>query len=613
MPRGRWLPIIVTLACLSPPSAEAQLLSDPASLRHDLEVQTAWADSLVLSRRDAALRFLAVAEEIVAIPDGLGPEGTELLIEAQGLSHRMASLDQEVGEATAMVRGSRERLISVLESRVASLRRAAADADPSQRASVEAQARSLEAEADALRADEGDFEAEDPLAPAAPTLSALARVVAEEHERLEALQALQEELRLFLGDLRLFDETGMPPSARSGEGGEQDPGCEPSACAVGGASPADLPLMHSQPDDPGEGLAGTVTTPASLARLHEQIAAWVEDPELSATGLAQEDGVVARETRLGVGLLAFRGDGSASSTVGPRVGTSLVFSWLLGEDVGLTVEPSVGGRALRAGATTFTELAGEVRETLTGSFRDGRARWQVTSWQKGRYLSDPLSPPGYLEPGRAEGGLVGRVSLPLSSTWQLNAESGADAVRYEPQDWEGLDRHGLNAALGLAWRGASRAAGLALRGSYHGFPHSVADWEERRNDTRVGVEMSGSLEGKLLARLSAGGSWNESRIPAYDFWLARTALVVSAPWGKGSLQGYAALAHQDYLNPGPEDARIAPSDQDSGSVLSLQYGHPLDPTHTLMIRAGWSSSQTGFRNDFYERFGVSAHLTFRGE
>jgi hypothetical protein len=208
---------------------------------------------------------------------------------------------------------------------------------------------------------------------------------------------------------------------------------------------------------------------------------------------------------------------------------------------------------------------------------------------------------------------VGRVSLPLSSTWQLNAESGADAVRYEPQDWEGLDRHGLNAALGLAWRGASRAAGLALRGSYHGFPHSVADWEERRNDTRVGVEMSGSLEGKLVARLSAGGSWNESRIPAYDFWLARTALVVSAPWGKGSLQGYAALAHQDYLNPGPEDARIAPSDQDSGSVLSLQYGHPLDPTHTLMIRAGWSSSQTGFRNDFYERFGVSAHLTFRGE
>jgi hypothetical protein len=88
--------------------------------------------------------------------------------------------------------------------------------------------------------------------------------------------------------------------------------------------------------------------------------------------------------------------------------------------------------------------------------------------------------------------------------------------------------------------------------------------------------------------------------------------VLSAPWGRGSIQGYGAFAHQEYLNPGPEDARIAPSDQDSGAVLSLQYTRPLDAAHLLLVRSGWSRSQTGFRDDFYERFGISVHLAFRG-
>jgi len=151
-----------------------------------------------------------------------------------------------------------------------------------------------------------------------------------------------------------------------------------------------------------------------------------------------------------------------------------------------------------------------------------------------------------------------------------------------------------------------------MRGSHHGFPDSPTEWEERRVDTRLGAEANGSLEGKLLARLSLGGSWNQSRLPAYDFRLARAALTVSLPWGKGSFQGYAALAHQLYLNPGPEDARVAPSDQDSGSVLSLQHARPLDATRILLVRGGWSRSQTGFRNDFYERFGMSVHFSFRG-
>lgn len=189
---------------------------------------------------------------------------------------------------------------------------------------------------------------------------------------------------------------------------------------------------------------------------------------------------------------------------------------------------------------------------------------------------------------------------------------GADGIRYEPDDWRVLDRQGINTALGVAWRGASRSARLSVRGSHHGFPHPLVEWGGRRVDTRVGVDVGGSLEGKQLVRLSFGGSWNHSRFPAYDFRSLRAALVVSTPWGKGSLQGYAAVAHQVYQNPGPEDARVAPSDQDSGSILSLQYLYPLDSTRMLMLRGGWSRSQTGFRDDFYERFGIGVHLIFRG-
>lgn len=73
-----------------------------------------------------------------------------------------------------------------------------------------------------------------------------------------------------------------------------------------------------------------------------------------------------------------------------------------------------------------------------------------------------------------------------------------------------------------------------------------------------------------------------------------------------------ALAHQIYSNPGPEEAWVAPSDRDSGSVISIQYSRPLKATHTVIVRSGWSWSQTGFRDDFYERFQTSLYLTFRG-
>jgi len=112
--------------------------------------------------------------------------------------------------------------------------------------------------------------------------------------------------------------------------------------------------------------------------------------------------------------------------------------------------------------------------------------------------------------------------------------------------------------------------------------------------------------------MSAGLAWNDSRLPAYDFRSARLAAVVATPWGTGTIQGYGALTHQTYLNPGPEDDRVAPSDQDRGSILALQFTRPLSGTRALMLRAEWSRAETGFRNDFYQRFGTSLQFTFRG-
>jgi hypothetical protein len=591
--------------------AEAQLLSNPSSLRHNLEVQVEWADSLTSSRRDLARRFLAVAEEIIAPSERTGPDRAQLLGEAEILADRVAELDQEIGDATAMVRETRVALVSALDARVSSLSQAAAVAERAERLELETQIQELKGEVAKLRGAEEVEEANDPLDSADRTLAAFALVVAEEYDRLRNQQALQEELRLFLGDLRLFDEMNMPPSARSGGGGSEDPGCGPSACAVGAGSPADIPMMHSQPEHSEGKLVESAMTPASLARLHEQITARLNERERSVRSLAEEDGFVTRETTVGAALVAFRGDGSASSTMGPKVGTALAFAWPLGVGLGLTVEPSLGGRAHRGGSSFFTELAGELRENFLGTFREGSGLWQVTSWQKGRVLSEPLAPPGYLEPGRLELGLMGRIALLLGSEWQVEAEGGADGVRYEPEDWQGLDRQGFNGGLGLAWQELARSARISLRASHYEFPNSQAQWEKRREDDRVGVEVSGALEGNLVARLSLGGSWNQSRLPAYDFWLARTAVVLSTRLGRGTLQGYAALSRQAYLNPGPEDARIAPSDQDSGSVLSLQYAHPVDSTHMVATRVGWSRSQTGFRNDFYNRFQVGLHLTFR--
>ncbi|MFW6205633.1 MAG: hypothetical protein ACOC5I_00205, partial [Gemmatimonadota bacterium] len=316
-----------------------------------------------------------------------------------------------------------------------------------------------------------------------------------------------------------------------------------------------------------------------------------------------------REAVVGAALAGFRADDSAISGPAIRLLSSLVLARPLGA-VQLTVEPRAGGRALRLGAGTFGEVAVEARETVTGA--GARLGWQATAWQKVRLLPEPLTAPAYLEPGRGELGVTGRVMLPLGSPWALEAAVGGSAVRYGPDDWRVLDRRGLDAGLGVAWRDVARSVRLSFRGSHHAFPNPRPDGDTRRADTRLGLEVDAVLERAFVARVSGGWSWNRSSIPAYDFRSARAALVLAAPWGPGSVQAYGAMATQVYLNPGPEDRRVAPSDQDSGAMVSVRYAYPVDARRTLILHGDWSRSVTGFHDDFYHRFGAGIQLTFQG-
>lgn len=316
-----------------------------------------------------------------------------------------------------------------------------------------------------------------------------------------------------------------------------------------------------------------------------------------------------RETLVGAGFMIFRGQGDSRAGLGLKAGSTVRFSRSLGESAQLTVEPWLGARSVQLESGSSTELAGEVRETLLGSARGGQLLWQVMSWQKGRFLSDPLPLPAYLDPGRKEGGIAGRFTLPFHSQWDAELGGGGDMVRYGPDEWKVLDRQGVSASAAVAWRGASHSARLSFTGARQGFS---GDGDLRREDTRWGAGADWSMEGPTVVRMSAGLAWNDSRLPAYDFRSARLAAVVAAPWGTGTVQGYGALTHQTYLNPGPEDARVAPSDQDRGSILALQFTRPLSGTRALMLRAEWSRAETGFRNDFYQRFGTSMQINFRG-
>jgi hypothetical protein len=545
------LPVLLWAVLGSPVTAQAG--ADTIPLRLVNVSQSERLAELTAARAGAMLDLVAVSHELVSPDGGGGRRARGLLVAAQELADSVAFLDDEV-----------------------------------------------------IRLGGGNLEAGAPelTAAAGAALSALAGIVAAEHGRLMRRHALQDELRLFLGHLRLFDETGTPPAARSDGGGDPDPGCPVTACPITGFSPADVPLTHARlGDDPGAADASALTT-ASLARFQDQLARIRRLPEPE---LAREPGPVRGEAVAGTSLVGFGSAGDGVMGGGAKLGASWTHARPLAGRAQLTVEPSLGGRLVRTGPATAAEGVGDVRWMLAGPWGGGRSRWQVLSWQKGRYLSDPLPLPAYLEPGRLEAGLAGHTIVPSGLGWDVVVTGGGDLVRYAPAEWKVLDRQGVSASVGVARQGTSRSGRLALTGSHHAFNRP----DQRREDLRLGIDADASFEGRVVARLSAGVARNDSRLPAYDYRSARVAAVLSAPWGGGSVQGYGAFTYNAYRNPGPEDDRVAPADQATGSILALQYARPLTPSRTLALRAEWSRSEAGFGSDFHNRVGTSVQLSFR--
>jgi len=603
MPRARLPLVVVFLVAWQWAPSLAQTTTDLSTLRftHAFELER---ERMLLGYRDGAVfEFLNTAREIVTMSDDAGGQRTALLGEIQYLSDSIETLDQYIDEAAPTARQARGNLIRALEAQAA-------------REPVGQRRQALQAEIEELRSSEAPVTTATLFASEAATLGALARIVADERADLRTLSRLQDELRLFLGNLRLFDETGMPPSARSDAGSGTDPGSGCGACEIPtsptAASPGDLPMEHFRSGAAGEDRLGG-TTPidlASLNRLGEQLASHRGVSESYAEVADHgDDGIVTRDLNIEASLLTFRDEGGGNTGYRLKAGSSFLLPLDLGRGLQLTFEPRLGGRSVQLEPGSSTEIVGEVWENLLGSAGDGRVRWQVVSWQKGRYLSEPLPLPAYLEPGRLEGGLTSRAALALHPGWDVELGGGGDLVRYEPDDWQVLDREGVNAYGALTRHGASGFGRLSLMASRSRFSQYV---DVRRLDTRLGAGADWSLEGAVVFRLSVGVAWNDSRLPAYDYRSGRAAVVFAAPWRGGSIQAYGALAHRNYLNPGPEDARVAPSDQDTGSIVVLQLTRPVSAAHTVSLRAEWSRSETGFRNDFYQRFGISAQLSLRG-
>jgi hypothetical protein len=608
----RKIGLLLPLApCLLGSPASAQVVTDFSDARFAYSLAVRRVEVLVAARLGVALRLVEVAGEVVSGRHGAAGR-TTLLGEAQALADSLERYEAELQDAAGQEEKARLGLVPVLEAQAVAARSAAgAGVEATERAAWEATARRLEDELAGLRGGRSAVERPHPLAGYGAAVAALAEVVAEERARLGRLQAIQDELRVFLGYLRVFDETGMPPSARAESGGSGDPGCPVTACATDAVGlPGDLGLEHAQQagERPGEGASAVTLTPASLDRLHARLVAHSSGEGTLSPGPGRPGRTVMRETGVALGLVGFRRQGKTSSGMTLRAAGGLHRVRSLGARGQVVLEPWVGVRSLRLDPGSATEMAAEFRETLSGSLDRGLG-WQATSWQKGRTLSDPLPLPAYLEPGRMEGGVAARLSIPLRPSWALEVGGGGDGVRYGAEEWKRLDRRGFHGVMAATRASASTSARVTLSAARHAYPH---EGDPRRADTRLSVGADWSAEGSSVVRLSLGLTSNDSRLPAYDYRSGRGAVALSVPWGAGSLQALGALAVQRYANPGSEGRRVAPSDQDTGSLLALQLTRPWGSARALTLRAEWARSMTGFGSDLYHRFSASVQIAFRG-
>ena len=328
---------------------------------------------------------------------------------------------------------------------------------------------------------------------------------------------------------------------------------------------------------------------------------------LFATDLGAQ--AIRHDLTVGPELLLFKGDQSSEPSAAARGSATFLWTVRPGSGTALTLEPRAGLRVLSFTSRTSTEAVAELDATLQ-SVPSGRSfRWQVDASTKLRHLSDPPRVPAYLDPSRFQVWTGSTIAIPAVGALDVEARAGAGLVRYGPERWRDLDRNGLLGRLSLIH---PLSIGLARLGVAAATTDFVGPEAMGRNDSRWALNVGWAAADPAFIQLEGGLAWNSSNIAAFDYSSVRGAFLLSAPLAGGSAQVYAAIAFKTYQNPGQPDDRVAPSDQDTGSFLIIQATRPLTGRTSLYLRAEWSRSETGFRNVFFQRIGLSALFNFRG-
>jgi hypothetical protein len=316
------------------------------------------------------------------------------------------------------------------------------------------------------------------------------------------------------------------------------------------------------------------------------------------------------DLRAGPEVILFQSGGLSEHAMAARASGGLVLAARPSERLALTVQPRAGLRVFAFDTLTSTEVVADVATSL-GSAGRGRLRWQVYVQGKLRDLSDAPALPAYLEPGRAEGWAGAVVSAAVGGGWVLEARGSAGLVRYTPAEWEVLDRNVTLGALGLVHAIGPGTARLTLAAGGEGYSEAVEPTGLERDDTRWGLRVDWATRGAIVLQLETGFAWSSSNRVGFDYRSRRFGLLLSTSLGRGSAQLYAAYAAKTYTELGPPDARVSPSDRDTGSFVVVQTTHPLGESISVHVRGEWSRSETGFRDQYFQRLGLSALLSFR--
>jgi hypothetical protein len=316
------------------------------------------------------------------------------------------------------------------------------------------------------------------------------------------------------------------------------------------------------------------------------------------------------DVRAGPEVILFESGGLSEQAVAARASGGLVLGVRPSERLTLTVQPRVGLRVFAFDTLTSTEVVADVATSL-GSASRGRLRWQVYVQGKLRDLSNPPALPAYLEPGRAEGWAGALVSAVVGGGWAVEARGSAGLVRYRPDEWQVLDRNVALGSLGLAHAVGPGIARVTVALGGDGYSEPLQPTDSERDDTRWGLRLDWGMRGAIVLQLESGFAWSSSNYDGFDYRSRRFGLLLSTSLGRGSAQVYAAYAAKTYTELGPPDARVAPSDRDTGSFVVVQTTHPLSESLSVHVRGDWSRSETGFRNQYFQRLGLSAFLSLR--